>query len=179
MYRPVAALSALLAIAVACTAPSATPARTPLRVGQSNGPDIVPVLLSEETAKGPNRFMFGLTDRKGLRLAAPDVAVKLSFYDEQADSGQVAFEAEARFIWAIEGWNGLYVADVDFPNAGRWATRFDATLPDGTRETARVGYDVQERTITPMIGEAAPSVGTPVAADVGGGLQRDHALDIE
>ena len=133
-------------------------------------PAIIPILASSELAAGPNRFLFSLTDPQGAPLAAPDVSVRLRFYDDDVDPEAVVFEADARFLWAIEGVRGLYAADVDFPDAGRWGTRFDATFPDGRQETVRADYDVRETTSTPAIGAPAPPVDSPTAADVGGDL---------
>ena len=144
-----------------------------LRIGPvlaQDGPAIIPVLASSELAQGPNRFLFSLTDRQGGLLAAPDVTVTLRFYDDQADPEAVAFEADSRFLWAIEDVRGLYAADVTFPHAGRWGTRFDATFPDGRTQTVRADYDVSETTSTPAIGAPAPVVDSPTAADVGGDL---------
>ena len=148
----------------------------PIASAQSNGADdqggpaIIPILASSETAVGPNRFLFSLTDPQGQPIAAPDVGVRLRFYDWQADPEAVAFEAESRFLWAIEGVRGLYAANVTFPHAGRWGTRFEATFPDGSTETVRADYDVRETTMTPAIGAQAPGIDSPTAADVGGDL---------
>lgn len=157
---------ALLATALLLTL-STTPA-----AAQDAVPRIIPVLASSEIAQGPNRFLFSLTDPAGTLLAAPDVAVRLEFFDDESDPDAPVFEAEARFIWAIEGLRGLYAADVDFPSPGRWGTRFHATFPDGRTETVRVDYDVWEETSTPPIGAPAPVIDTPTADDVGGDLSR-------
>jgi hypothetical protein len=135
-----------------------------------DGPTIIPILSSSELARGPNRFLFALTGPAGAPLAAPDVGVHLRFFGDEADPEAVAFETEARFLWAIEGVRGLYVADVEYPHAGRWGTRFEVTFPDGRSETVRVDYDVAESTSTPAIGGPAPAVDSPTAADVGGDL---------
>ena len=135
-------------------------------------PAIIPVLASSELAQGPNRFLFSLTDVQGSLLAAPDVEVSLQFYADDLDPEAVVFEADSRFIWAIEDVRGLYAADVVFPQAGRWGTRFNATFPDGRSETVRADYDVWETTATPAIGSPAPLIDTPTAADVGGDLGR-------
>jgi hypothetical protein len=147
-------------------------AATTLPAVAQDTPAILPILASSELAKGPNRFLFSLTDRQGTVLAAPDLAVHLRFYDDAADPEAVAFEADGRFLWAVEGIRGLYAAQVEFPHAGRWGTRFDATFPDGRTETVRADYDVAETTSTPAIGAPAPRVDTPTAADVGGDLSR-------
>ena len=133
-------------------------------------PAIIPVLASSELAEGPNRFLFSLTDAQGALLAAPDVQVQLQFYDDESDPEAVAFESGSRFLWAIEDYRGLYAADVVFPHAGRWGTRFNATFPDGRSETVRADYDVREVTSTPPIGSPAPVIDTPTAADVDGDL---------
>jgi hypothetical protein len=133
-------------------------------------PPIIPVLASSELAQGPNRFLFSITDPAGALLAAPDVEVGLRFYDGSGDPEAVAFEADSRFLWAIEDIRGLYAADIEFPHAGRWGTRFDATFPDGRTETVRMDYDVWETTSTPAIGAAAPLIDSPTAGDVGGDL---------
>jgi hypothetical protein len=135
-----------------------------------DGPAIIPVLASSELAKGPNRFLFGLTDATGSSIAAPDVAVHLAFYDLDEDPGAVVFETDARFLWAIEDERGLYAADATFPDAGRWGTNFVVTFPDGTTASQGVPYDVHEATSTPAIGTPAPAVDTPTAASVDGDL---------
>jgi hypothetical protein len=137
-----------------------------------DGPAMLPILASSELARGPNRLLFALTDRQGQPLAAPDVRVHLRFYDDAADPDAVAFETDARFLWAIEGVRGLYAAHVDFPHAGRWGTRFDASFPDGRTETVRADFDVADSTSTPAIGAPAPPVDSPTAEDVDGDLAR-------
>jgi hypothetical protein len=159
-------LASLLAILVVSTAALAQEAE------DDSGPGIFPVRAWSELAKGPNRFLFSLVDRAGELVAAPDVEVRLRFYDVAADPQVVAFEADSRFLWAIEGVRGLYAADITFPHAGRWGTRFDATFPDGRQETVRADYDVAETTSTPPIGGPAPAVDSPTAADVDGDLAR-------
>ena len=131
---------------------------------------IIPVLASSELAPGPNRFLFSLTDTQGQLLAAPDVEVRLSFYDLDTDPQAVVFEARSRFLWAVEDVRGMYASDVDFPHPGHWGTLFEATFPDGRTETEGATYDVLETTSTPMIGAPAPVIDTPTAADVGGDL---------
>ncbi len=145
---------------------------TTLPAAAQEVPQIVPRLVSSEIAQGPNRFLFSLTDATGGLLAAPDVEVRLEFYDLDADPNQVVFEADSRFLWAIEGLRGLYASDVEFPHAGRWGTRFYATFPDGTTVTEGVPYDVLEETTTPAIGAPAPVIDSPTAEDVGGDLSR-------
>lgn len=183
-------LPALLAAAVlllaACSAgggspPAASgPAGASPSAAGSGGPEIIPILVNSEILKGPNRFVFSLTDRANKLVAAPDVKVHLLYYDVDTAENTVVFEGDARFLWAIEGEQGLYVTDVTFPDAGRWGTKFEATFPDGAVKTVRADYDVVESGTTPAIGAKAPSVDTPTAADVGGDLAKlssDQAPD--
>ena len=138
----------------------------------SGGPEILPILVNSEILKGPNRFVFSLTDRANKLVAAPDVKVHLLYYDVDTAENTVVFEGDARFLWAIEGEQGLYVTDVTFPDAGRWGTKFEATFPDGAVKSVRADYDVAESGTTPALGAKAPSVDTPTSADVGGDLAR-------
>lgn len=165
--------SILLTVCVAlvgCSGPSATP--TPTSPASpptaSNGPEILPLLISSELPKGPTRFLFSLTDRANNLIAAPNVNVHLLFYNVDTAPDTVVFEEDARFLWAIEGERGLYAADVTYPDAGRWGTRMNATFPDGTTKTVRIEYDVVESGSTVAIGARAPSVETPTIASSGG-----------
>lgn len=170
-----ALILALALVLTACGSAATTdlPSAAPASVAPASsapsaaGPAILPIIISSEITQGPNRWLFSLTDRANNLIAAPDVPVHLEFFDVAAAESTVAFEADARFLWAIEGERGLYAADIEYPNAGRWGTRFIATLPDGTTQTVRADYDVIESGKTPAIGAAVPSVDTPTLADVG------------
>jgi hypothetical protein len=141
------------------------------RAQAEDTPPILPVIASSEISQGPNRFLFGLADAAGAPVSAPGVNVRLELFDDAADPDVVAFEAGARFLWAIEDVSGLYAADLDFPHPGRWGIRFHADFPDGRSETVRADLDVSETSSTPAIGSPAPSIDTPVADDVGGDLR--------
>ena len=173
MRRSLVLVPALLLLAgcgSAGSSPSPTMDRVVVPAPSDGGPSLLPILASSELAAGPNRFLFSLTDRESNLLAGPGVAVHLLFYDDDVDKDAVAFEADSRFLWAVEGVSGLYAANVEFPSDGRWGTRFEATFPDGSTQSVRADYDVLAEPQTPAIGEQAPSVDTPTAADVGGDL---------
>ena len=144
----------------------------------SGGPEILPLLINSEILKGPNRFLFSLTDRQNKLVAAPDVKVHMLFYDVDTAENEVVFEEDARFLWAIEGQQGLYVATVEFPDAGRWGTRFEAAFPDGKTKTVRANYDVAESGSTPPLGAKVSPVDTPTLDDVGGDV-REVSTDTE
>ena len=163
----------IVSLLAACggSAPTATPS-APQPTATGSKPEILPILVNSELVKGPNRFIFSLTDQPGRLIAAPDVAVHLKFLEVGGSEDAPAFEADATFLWAIEGAQGLYVANAPYPAAGRWATRFVATFPDKSQKTVRLEYDVRETGSTPPLGASAPSVDTPTAADVNDELAR-------
>jgi len=143
---------------------SAVPASDSPVAGLASGDaQILPLFISSEITKGQTRFVFTLTDRANQLVAAPDVPVHLELYDVAAAPDTVAFEADARFLWAIEGQKGLYVADLTFPAAGRWGVRFTARLPDGTSAQVRADFDVAETGSTPLIGAPVVPLDTPTA----------------
>lgn len=161
-------------VAAACTgggAGTAPPSGAAASPAASGGPEILPLIISSELTKGPTRYLFSLTDRANKLIAAPDVKVHLEFYDVDTAENTVVFESDAQFLWAIEGERGLYATDVNYPDAGRWGTRFTATLPDGSTKTVRADYDVVETGSTVAIGAKAPSVQTPTVASVGGDIR--------
>lgn len=159
--------------AAACAGGGVTPpaSSVPRSPAASGGPEILPLIISSELTKGPTRLLFSLTDRANALIAAPDVKVHLKFYDVDTATDTVVFESDARFLWAIDGQRGLYATDVTYPDAGRWGTRFTATLPDGSTKTVRADYDVVEAGSTIAIGAKAPSVETPTISSVGGDLR--------
>ncbi len=162
---------AILLGACAGSQGSSGPSQPAASPGGSGGPEIFPLLVSAEITKGPNRFLFSLTDRQSALIAAPDVKVHLKFYDVDTATDTVVFEADSRFFWSIEGTAGLYVAKVEFPSAGRWGTRFEATFPDGATKVVRADYDVRETGTTPALGAKPPAISTPTLADVGGDIK--------
>lgn len=159
--------------AAACAGGGVTPpaSSVPRSPAASGGPEILPLIISSELTKGPTRLLFSLTDRANALIAAPDVKVHLKFYDVDTATDTVVFESDARFLWAIDGQRGLYATNVTYPDAGRWGTRFTATLPDGSTKTVRADYDVVEAGSTIAIGAKAPSVETPTISSVGGDLR--------
>ncbi len=173
MRRPPLLFALAVAIA-ACTGGGGSPpvaSSGPSSPAASGGPEILPLIISSELTKGPTRFLFSLTDRANKLIAAADVKVHLEFYDVDTASDTVVFESDARFLWAIKDKRGLYATDVTYPDAGRWGTRFTATLPDGSIKTVRADYDVVEAGSTVAIGAQAPAVETPTIASVGGDVR--------
>jgi hypothetical protein len=176
LRRLVLALSVALVV-VACSpggpaepTPPTGGSPTPIPVSSATF-TVLPQLISSEAVVGEQRFLFSLVDPTTITpIAAPDRTVTVRFVP---DAGGEAIDAgQATFIWAIEDERGVYVSEVDFPAAGDWTAEFTtAGLRSGT-ETIPVSFQVQEDGSTVAVGEPAPVIDTPTAADVGGELAR-------
>lgn len=182
---------ATLAVLVTACGGAATPAPdTPTPAASDPGAgwasavgstEIIPLAAWSQLGRGPERVLVGLVDRQNRLLAAPDVAVRLRFYDLAASRETPAAEADGVFFWAIEGARGLYHASVTFPSAGRWGLELTASRsgsggsaptggpdPLAAPQSARMVFDVAERTSVPPIGAPAPASETPTLDGVGG-----------
>ena len=94
--RRTAATWGLTVLAAACggaVSSGAPPAGGP-SPSTAGGPEILPLLVNSEILKGPNRFLFSLTDRANKLIAAPDVKVHLRYYDVDTADNTVVFEGD-------------------------------------------------------------------------------------
>ncbi|CAN5597000.1 hypothetical protein BH20CHL7_BH20CHL7_17380 [soil metagenome] len=121
---------------------------------------------------GPNRLMFSFLDASSVPIASPDRSVQVALYDLGRDADAPAVTAEGRFIWAIEGQVGVYVADVDLPTAGLWGAEFTTAVADAAPEIIRVPFDVRAARTVIGFGDRAPASDTPTLDDVGGDVAR-------
>ncbi len=179
--RRAARLGVLLLIGLAlaaCVAPGGGPGGGAGSGGGSPSPSsaarpsVIPVIVSSEQAVGPNRFLFSFLDPATNQPAArPERTVSVAFFDSPEAKDPVA-TTEAEFAWGIEGERGLYVSHVTFTHAGTWVAAFTTSAPGTPTETIRVQFDVRERAMALGVGDRAPAVRTPTAADVGGDLRR-------
>lgn len=165
------------------SAPAMTPATTAVRECASAGgapasypgwpsgpsapsassPSIVPIVVSQELAVGPNRFLITIVDASNNLLASPDTALQLRFFNLAANAAKPAFETEGKFIWLREPDNGVYHASVDFSCAGDWGVEVTARKGGAQDATQRVVFPVADRTSTPPIRGPVPASETPVA----------------
>jgi hypothetical protein len=75
------------------------------------------------------------------------------------------------FIWAIQDVRGIYVATVEFPEAGVYGAEFSTVVAGSTdKATIRATFSVGATTPTVRVGDKAPATKTPTAADAGGDL---------
>ena len=172
---PVPARLALLVlaalVAAACgTPPVSTPASPSAAASAPADLDVFPVVVSSELAVGDNRFLFSFLDLSNRPIAAPDRPASVAF--TPPGGSEPTGEVEGEFVWGIEGERGIYAAPARFPVAGSWTATFRTLDGSGRPVEIPFSFDVREDASAVRVGEPAPSVETPTAADVNGDLSR-------
>lgn len=169
-------LFALALISAACTSAGSTAAPSPSDAWglPATPPKLTPVLVSNAIAKGKARILFLYLDSKNAVASAPDRTAKVAFYDLARDPNKPVATADGTFVWTIETEpkRGMYVLDVDLPEAGTWGAEFTTEAPGSPAETARMTFSVRDATGAIGVGQKAPASKTPTAADVGGDLTK-------
>jgi hypothetical protein len=171
--RPFGALVALVCLLTACSATgSVVPSPGAASPAASTGPraPFVPVIISSEQVVGKNRFLIGLLDTAGSKsIGGPDTKVEVAFTDRAKNVPPPTIPSQpARFVWAIQGERGIYVVDVEFPDAGNWAADVTASGGGISGGTVEVQFQVAQTGHAIPVGGKAPDVKTPTLADVGG-----------
>lgn len=134
----------------------------------TSAPAAIPILVNQERVCGTNRLVFGLLDAANRPIATPDRSARIAFYDLGRDPANPVSTIDAKFVWAIEGSRGVYIASVDFTEAGLWGAEFTTAAPGEPSETVRLTFDVQPTGTTKRVGDKAPASVTSTLADVGG-----------
>ena len=174
-HLPIAAIAAILVLVAACGSnatptPSASGGRSPVASGGSGARDVFPTIASSELGVGPNRILVSFVDSTGTKPAAsPDRKVAVAF---RGPGGEAIAAQPATFIWAIEGFSGVYVLHATFPSAGAWTADFTTSAPGSPEATIPFSFDVKAKTQVLGPGDAAPSVATPTIASVGGDVAK-------
>jgi len=170
---PLAALAAAVVLVTACgsnVAPSPSPSgsgpgRSPATSGGSGAPVVLPTIVSSELGVGANRVLVSLTDASGQKPAgSPDRKVAVGF---RGPSGETIAPQPATFIWAIEGFSGVYILHATFASAGHWTADFTTSAPGAPEQMVPFAFDVQPKTQVLGPGDPAPSVVTPTIASAG------------
>ncbi len=104
--------------------------------------------------------------------SAPDRSAKVSFYDLGRDPTTPIAIVDGAFVWTIQDERGMYILDVDLPEAGLWGAEFTTAAPGARPETVRLTFDVRDSTPTIRVGQTAPASRTPTLADVGGDVSK-------
>ncbi len=156
------------------TAPAPNPADPPgwPAIGTAVTASVYPLIVSSEQICGRNRLLFSFLDASNRPAASPDRSATIAVFDLGRDPSTPTATVPGTFLWAIEGERGLYVATVDFPEAGEWGAEFTTALAGGPPEKIRMRFEVRPTGSTVPVGAKAPADRTPTAADVGGDLAR-------
>ena len=172
----------LLLMALACAASGSGGAGGSDLSGPAGGPPVSLVVSTGDLAVGRNRVAFGLVDRNYMPVRPDAVAVRAVYYEPGADEGQIRHRTAARYEpWPPDGRRGIFVADIEFDQAG--AAVADSDAPGiwelhATFDYAVLGGSAPVRPLTigdvvavaaehraPFIGDAAPLSDTPTVAD--------------
>jgi hypothetical protein len=138
--------------------------------GSGGGPGVLPTIVSSELGVGPNRVLVSLLDSTGTKPAgSPDRKVAVAF---RGPAGATIAAQPATFVWAIEGFSGVYYLHATFASAGAWTADFTTSAPGSPEATIPFAFDVKDRTQVLGPGDPAPSVVTPTIASAGGDVAR-------
>ncbi len=176
-------LAALALVAAACSSgggdgsPSAS---TPETSDTTTSLGVSPVIVNSELVVGENRFMIGLISQENEEIVGAAVAFR--FFKLDGDQQELREEAQATPI-ALErsyththedgtvethgeGESGVYVAAVQFDEAGEWGVEVTVAAGDVTYDDAGVGFVVLEGSASVAVGAAAPLSETLTLDDV-------------
>ena len=156
-------------------------------VGAAGGPVLAPSVSQLEP--GRNRLGFGLFDRARAQIADARAVVYVAPmgggsargpFPARYESMKVAGPFQSRSVSEDPDSAGaVYVADVEFPRAGRYevlgVVRLDERLVAAT--PAGPPLNVVRDTKVPEPGDRAPRISTPTKDDVGGNLERIDTRD--
>ncbi|HEY5495683.1 MAG TPA: SCO family protein [Candidatus Limnocylindrales bacterium] len=158
---------------VASPPASATPAATPAAPAPPSGSPaagsttVLPTLTTTVIRVGANRLVMTVSDPNNRELAFPDVTAHFTFRD--ADPAVPPIAVDGYFIWVSVGNKGAFVVDVSFPVPGAWTGTIALQKATGPIGAADFPFSVVDRGSTPAIGDPAPSIHTPTAADPNAG----------
>jgi hypothetical protein len=173
---PLAVLAAAVLVLAACgSKPPSMPTgsaagRSPTTSGGSGAPDVLPTIASSEIGVGPTRLLLSFYDSTGTKPAgSPDRKLAVGF---TGPGGEKIAPQPATFIWAVEGFSGVYILHATFPSAGAWTADFTTSAPGSPERTIPFAFDVKQRTQVLGPGDSAPSVATPTIAGTGGDVAK-------
>ncbi len=148
------------------TAPE--PAEIPGWETAAQRPTVFPVFGTNLTVCGDARIMFLFLDAQNRVVSAPDRTATVAFYDLAKDPATPVATAEGMFVWTIPDERGMYIVNVNLPEAGRWGAEFTTAAAGAAPEKIRVTFDVLDGTSAVRVGDQAPASETPTLADVDG-----------
>lgn len=191
--RPLPLLLALAIAAAACSTPggsatssgSATPSSSTALCGTAPDPTpstawgpptatpaLLPLLVSDAITCGKARLLFLFVDSANVDQSAPNRSATIAFYNLGRDPNKPVVTAQGAFVWTIQDQRGMYIVNVDLPEAGTWGAEVTTEAPGSARETSRSTFSVLDTATAIGIGQKAPASKTPTVTDVGGDLTK-------
>ncbi|MEX1169360.1 MAG: hypothetical protein WEE50_04375 [Chloroflexota bacterium] len=134
----------------------------------ATSPTLFPLLVTNYVTCGKARILFLYLDASNNVASAPDRTASVAFYDLGRDPDKAVATAEGKFIWTIQDERGMYIADVDLPEAGIWGAEITTEAPGSPAETVRMTFEVHDTSPTVAVGDVAPASDTPTLEDVDG-----------
>jgi hypothetical protein len=136
----------------------------------AQAPSILPVLITTPVVCGPNRVLFTFVDRDNRPLSNDGRSASLAIYELGRNAETPIATVQGEFVWAIEGFSGIYIANLSFPSSGRYGAEYVTAAAGGSSETIRMTFDVHPSSPVVKVGDEAPASRTPTLADVDGDI---------
>ena len=138
----------------------------------SKAPAIYPLIIANpgELTCGKNRFLFTFLDASNNVLSRPDRTAHVDLFDLGRDPNKPFATVDGTFVWAIQDVRGIYIANVQLPEAGTYGAEFTTAGADGAGISIRATFPVDASSPTVRVGQKAPSTKTPTGASVNGDL---------
>lgn len=158
----------------ACTAAPSPPDKQEGWTSAAKAPTVFPVIVNSSGSLtcGQNRLLFTFLDAENRPVAKPDRTASITLFNLGRDGAKSTNQVDGTFVWGIENERGFYIANVTFPEAGRWGAEFATAAAGAALETIRMTFDVATSSPVVRLGDRAPASETPTAASVGGDLSR-------
>lgn len=139
-------------------------------------PTLTPYLVSNAITCGKARILFAFLDSANQPVSDPNRKATVAFYNLGRDPNKAVVTADGQFVWTIKDERGMYIVDVDLPEAGTWGAEFTTTAADAggveTGEQTRMTFSVLDAPTSIAVGQKAPASKTPTVADVGGDVRK-------
>ncbi len=142
--------------------------------------EIRPLLVNSELVVGENRLMVGLLSQDNEEIAAAEVSFR--FFKLDGEQQELREEAAATPITVEKnyththddgtvethgaGESGVYVATVQFDEAGQWGVETAVTIGDTDYDALGTQFTVLEESISIAVGASAPRSETLTLDDV-------------
>ncbi|MBI4312062.1 MAG: thioredoxin family protein [Chloroflexi bacterium] len=150
---------AIAALAACSGGPASSPMPTvPARAA------LTPLLATSDIAVGKNRLVFALLDKNSAPVKASAVDMRLSVL--QGDAAVPQGTAQAAYRPWPSGPGGVFVAEVDTPQAGLWVADLAPTDGVAAGQQAQLTFQVAPQSATPALGAPAPATVNRTAKDV-------------